>query len=63
MVTFLILLAILIVVAVIIGIIVLVLLAIGGVGLGTLLFIFGDLLIGVVLTVLLLKVIFHKRRR
>ena len=62
MVTFMILAAILIIVAIVIGIILLVILAIAGVTGGVLVFLFGDIIIGVALFVLLLRGIFRRRR-
>lgn len=62
MVTFMILLAVLILIALIIGFIILTVLAIGGAGLGLLIYIFGDLIIGVALFALLLKAIFRRKK-
>lgn len=62
MITFMILLAILILIALIIGFVILIFLAIGGAGLGLLIYIFGDLVIGIALFGLLLRAIFRKRK-
>lgn len=61
MVTFAIILAILIIILVIIGFIALVVLAVGGVGLGVIVFLFGDILVGIALTVLLIRAITKKK--
>ena len=62
MVTFMVLLCIVIVLAIIIATIVLAALAIGGASLGILLFLFGDIVIGITLTALLIKKIAQKRK-
>lgn len=63
MITFLVIIGILLIVALIIGFVVLLVLATAGVAGGILIYIFGDLIIGIVLMVLLFKFIFKRRRR
>lgn len=62
MVTFLIILAAIFILAICIGIVILIVLALGGATLGILVYIFGDLIIGIALTALLIRAIFKRRR-
>ena len=63
MITFLVIIGILLILALIIGFVVLLVLAAAGVAGSILIYIFGDLIIGIALTVLLFKFIFKRRRR